>query len=71
MNHHYLKTLEAGLQNPEVTREGIKAMLENMDFFLKVLRVKIESKDPEMQKQAMEELREFQTLLQQQSIKTS
>ncbi len=63
MSNHYLQTFKKALENPEVTEEQVLSMMENTDFFLKIMRVKFESKDPELQKQAIEELKEFRILL--------
>lgn len=66
MSSYYLQTFKKALENLEVTEEHVLSMIENTDFFLKVLRVKFESKDPELKSQALEELKEFRTLLESQ-----
>ena len=63
MSTYYLQTFKKALENPDITAEHVLTMMENTDFFLKVLRVKLESRDPELLKQAMDELKEFRTLL--------
>lgn len=63
MSSHFFKSFKQSLENPVLTEESAKAMLDSTDFFFKVLRVKFESKDPEMQKQAIEEIKEFRQLL--------
>lgn len=63
MGNYYLDTFKKALEKTEVTEEHVIAMMGNTDFFLKVLRVKFESKDPEMQKQAIQELHDFRKLL--------
>lgn len=69
MSSHFFNTFKLALENPSMTEEKAKTMLDSTDFFFKVLRVKFESKDPEMQKQAMEEIKEFRTLLEAQAKK--
>lgn len=69
MSNHYFTTFKQSLNNPEVTPESLKTMLDNTDFFFKVLRVKIESGDLDLQKQAFEEIKEFRTLLEEHQSK--
>ncbi len=63
MSAHYLKTFQLALENPELTVEKLKNMLENTDFFLKILQLKIESNDSEMQNDAAQELKALKLLL--------
>ncbi|MBX7066672.1 MAG: hypothetical protein K1X28_05525 [Parachlamydiales bacterium] len=63
MSNYFIKTFKSDLESPEMTEEKMIGMMENTDFFLKVLRVKLESDDPDLQKQAIDELKEFKHLL--------
>jgi hypothetical protein len=69
MNSHFFDTFKLALENPLMTEEKAKTMLDSADFFFKVLRVKFESQDQEMQKQAIEEIKEFKNLLEAHSKK--
>ena len=63
MTNHYLNTFEASLNASKQDMQKMTSFLENTDFFLKLLTLKLESNDPLMQKQGLEELKEFQLLL--------
>ena len=66
MSNYFLTNFQKMLKNKAFTAEDVKAMMESADFFFKVLKVKVESKDPEMEKQVVEEVKAFKELLEKQ-----
>ncbi len=63
MSTHYFNAFKGALDDTEMNEEKLIGLMENTDFFLKVLRVKLESDDLEMKKQAFEEIKEFREIL--------
>lgn len=62
-NNYYFDSLKQSLEAEEQTPESILSLIQNTDFFFKVLKVKFESEDPEMMKQGAEEIKEMLALL--------
>jgi hypothetical protein len=63
MSNYFLDTFKQEIESSEMSSEKLLSMMENTEFFLKVLRVKFESKDPELQKQGLDELLELKKIL--------
>ena len=63
MSQYYLDTLKKSLADPTITGEGLQQIVQESQFFFDILRVKLESKDPELQKQAVQEILELKSLL--------
>lgn len=60
---YYFESLKKSLSTPNLTDEQLKTLMEETEFFFKVLKVKLESKDPELHDQAAQELRQLRTFL--------
>jgi hypothetical protein len=62
-DNYYYETLKRALTDPNLTPETLKELVDGADFFFQVLRVKLESEDPILKKEAAQELTEFRKLL--------
>ena len=63
MNLYYFDTLKKALEDPNLDADGLRKLVDDTQFFLGVQKIKFETQDPEMQKQAGEEIRELRQIL--------
>lgn len=61
--NYYFETLQKSLDEEKKTPDSVLNLLENTDFFFKVLKVKFESGDPDLINQGIEELKHMKELL--------
>ncbi len=62
MKNDYLETFKNKLEGKQ-TPKSLHNLIESTNFFFKVLKVKLESQDPEMMGQAVDELRQMHSIL--------
>jgi hypothetical protein len=70
MSQYYFETLKKALSEPNFTKEGLQAIIDESHFFFGVLRVKVESKDAALREQAVRELGELKSLLEERLAKS-
>lgn len=63
MNFYYFESLKQALSSGNLSQEGLKALIDETGLFLGILRVKLESKNPDIREQAAQELRKLKLLL--------
>ena len=71
MSQYYFAKLKQAIADGRATEESFRDIVEETRQFLGVIRVRLESADPEMQKQAARELSELKQLLLQHTLKTA
>jgi len=71
MSQYYFETLKKALSEPNLTQEGLQAIIDESHFFFGVLRVKVESKDAALREQAVLELGELKSLLEERLAKSN
>ncbi len=64
MSQYYFETLKRALDDPKITREKLSEIIRESEFFFGVLKVKVESTDPQLSHEAAREIAELKTLLQ-------
>jgi hypothetical protein len=62
-SNYYFEALQEALLNPDLTVEDLQETVQKTELFLRVLRVKLESREPELRTQAAQELNTLKTLL--------
>ena len=60
---YYFESLKKSLEVPNLTDEQLKTLMEETEFFFKVLKVKLESQDKELHAQAARELSQLRAFL--------
>lgn len=63
MSLYYIESLKKALTDPKITKEALADVIDEAQFFFGVLRVKIESKDPAMREQAINDLATLKNFL--------
>ncbi len=65
MTQYYQDLLKQALSHPNYTAAQLRALIEESEFYFRILKVKLDSPDPAAREEARRELHQLRTLLEQ------